>query len=62
MNFNTIMLVLACVFIIEGLMPLFFPKQWQKYLMEISRINFQLLRRVGGALVTAGVILLVIFS
>ncbi|MGS0729713.1 DUF2065 family protein, partial [Shewanella sp. 0m-11] len=32
------------------------------YLKEISNQNQQLLRRLGGSLVTVGVVLLIIFS
>ncbi len=62
MSFQLIMLVLASVLIIEGIGPLLFPNRWKAYLQEVSNQNQQVLQRLGGALVTAGVVLLVIFS
>ncbi len=62
MSFQLIMLVFAVVLIIEGIGPLLFPNRWKTYLKEISNQNQQVLQRLGGALVTAGVVLLIIFS
>ncbi|WP_390904129.1 DUF2065 family protein [Shewanella phaeophyticola] len=39
-----------------------FPTQWQKYLLELSTQKQNVLRRLGGSLVTAGVVLLIIFQ
>jgi hypothetical protein len=62
MSLQLIMLVLAIVLIIEGIGPLLFPNRWQAYLKEISNQNQRVLQRLGGALVTAGVVILIIFS
>ncbi|MCE9679981.1 DUF2065 domain-containing protein [Shewanella sp. AS1] len=62
MSFQLIMLALALVLIIEGIGPLLFPNRWQAYLREISAQNQRVLQRLGGGLVTAGVVLLIIFS
>ncbi|NRD75488.1 DUF2065 domain-containing protein [Shewanella sp. VB17] len=62
MTFQLIMLALAIVLILEGIGPLLFPHRWRAYLKDISNQNQQLLQRLGGALVTAGVTLLIIFS
>ncbi|WP_299494870.1 DUF2065 domain-containing protein [uncultured Shewanella sp.] len=62
MKFESLMLAVALLFIIEGVGPLLFPRRWQAYLKEISNQNQAVLRRIGGAFVTAGVILLIIFS
>ncbi|MGS0827024.1 DUF2065 domain-containing protein [Shewanella sp. 0m-8] len=62
MSFELIMMSLGFVLIIEGIGPLLFPNRWQAYLKEISNQNQQLLRRLGGSLVTVGVVLLIIFS
>ncbi|ABV35360.1 conserved hypothetical protein [Shewanella sediminis HAW-EB3] len=56
------MIALGIVLIIEGIGPLLFPNRWRAYLKEISNQNQQLLQRLGGGLVTAGVVLLIIFS
>lgn len=62
MSFESIMLAIALLLIIEGVGPLLFPRRWQAYLKEISNQNQAVLQRVGGAFVTAGIILLIIFS
>ncbi|QFU24473.1 DUF2065 domain-containing protein [Shewanella eurypsychrophilus] len=62
MSLQLIMIALGIVLIIEGIGPLLFPNRWKAYLKEISNQNQQLLQRLGGALVTAGVVLLIIFS
>ncbi|WP_041421531.1 DUF2065 domain-containing protein [Shewanella sediminis] len=62
MSLQLIMIALGIVLIIEGIGPLLFPNRWRAYLKEISNQNQQLLQRLGGGLVTAGVVLLIIFS
>jgi uncharacterized protein len=62
MEFQVLMLALGFVLVLEGIGPLLFPNKWRRYLQEISEQNQTVLRRLGGALVTAGIVLLVIFS
>ncbi|WP_394130313.1 DUF2065 domain-containing protein [Shewanella maritima] len=62
MTTQTIVIALALVLIVEGIGPLFFPNRWKKYLAEISVQNQNVLRRLGGSLVTIGIVLLIIFS
>lgn len=62
MNLQLIMTALGLVLIIEGVGPLLFPNKWKKYLIELSTQNQNVLRRLGGFLVTAGVVLLIIFQ
>lgn len=62
MTFQLFMLAIALVLILEGAGPLLFPNKWRRYLSELSNQNQQVLRRMGGALVTAGVVMLIIFS
>ncbi len=62
MSLQLIMVSLGIVLIIEGIGPLLFPNRWRAYLKEISNQNQQLLQRLGGGLVTAGIVLLIIFS
>ncbi|WP_418358947.1 MULTISPECIES: DUF2065 domain-containing protein [Shewanella] len=61
MNVQLIMTAIGLVLIIEGLGPLLFPNKWQKYLLELSTQKQNVLRRLGGSLVTAGIVLLIIF-
>ncbi|WP_373277981.1 DUF2065 domain-containing protein [Ferrimonas marina] len=56
------MLVIAGVLVIEGLGPLLFPRQWKKMLTELFQLETPVLRRFGGAMVTAGLVLFYIFS
>ncbi|MBY5992301.1 DUF2065 domain-containing protein [Ferrimonas balearica] len=56
------MMVLGGILLIEGLGPLLFPRQWQAMMRELATQDTMLLRRIGGALVTAGAVLLYIFS
>ncbi|MCF1426502.1 MAG: DUF2065 domain-containing protein [Shewanella sp.] len=62
MSFEVWMLALGLVMLIEGLGPAFFPAKWQTYLIELAKLDQNLIRRIGGSLVTAGVILMIIFS
>ncbi|SHH96449.1 hypothetical protein SAMN02745129_3355 [Ferrimonas marina] len=59
---TTMMLVIAGVLVIEGLGPLLFPRQWKKMLTELFQLETPVLRRFGGAMVTAGLVLFYIFS
>lgn len=61
MSLQLLMTALGLVLIIEGLGPLLFPNKWQKYLFELSTQKQNVLRRLGGSLVTAGIVLLIIF-
>ncbi|MCE9687069.1 MULTISPECIES: DUF2065 domain-containing protein [Shewanella] len=62
MSLQLMMLALGLMLIFEGIGPLCFPKKWRQYLAEISAQNQSVLRRLGGSLVTAGLVLLIIFS
>ena len=62
MTFATIMLAIGLVLVFEGLAPLLIPRAWKKLLVSISEQSPQSLQRVGGCLVTSGVVLLIIFS
>ncbi|MGL4475707.1 MAG: DUF2065 domain-containing protein [Shewanella sp.] len=62
MTFAQWMLVLAIVLVIEGVGPFLFPNRWRNYIQELTAIENNALQRIGGALVTAGIVLLIIFS
>ena len=62
MSLQLIMLALGIVLVIEGIGPLLFPNRWKAYLKDISNQNQQLLQRLGGGLVTSGIVLMIIFS
>lgn len=54
---NVILLALALVFIVEGLGPMLFPAAWKRYLSSIMALPNSLLRRVGGGIVVAGLVI-----
>ncbi|AZG34880.1 MULTISPECIES: DUF2065 domain-containing protein [Shewanella] len=62
MNIQLLITAFGLVLILEGLGPLLFPNKWQKYLLELSTQKQNVLRRLGGCLVTIGVILLITFQ
>ncbi|MBB1316202.1 DUF2065 domain-containing protein [Shewanella sp. SR43-4] len=62
MNIPLLMSAFGLVLILEGLGPLLFPNKWQKYLLELSTQKQNVLRRLGGCLVTTGAVLLIIFQ
>ncbi len=62
MTFQIFMLAVALVLVLEGLGPLLFPNKWRSYLNELYHQNQQVIQRLGGALVTAGVVIWVIFA
>lgn len=51
-------LALAIVFIIEGIMPMLMPKQWQQMLTMITQQPADKVRKYAGCLVVTGVVLL----
>lgn len=55
---ESLWMALALVLLLEGIMPLLFPKQWQKQLQSLSQQPFSLIRRIGGALVVIGLVIL----
>ncbi|MCJ8350140.1 DUF2065 family protein [Moritella sp.] len=55
---NELWLALAIVFIIEGIMPLLLPKQWQQMLSLITQQPADKVRKYAGCLVVTGVVLL----
>ncbi|WP_028109935.1 DUF2065 domain-containing protein [Ferrimonas futtsuensis] len=56
------LLALGLLLLMEGIGPAFLPRQWRAAVSEMSRQPDAMLRRIGGALVTAGAVILYIFS
>ncbi|EPY5230310.1 DUF2065 domain-containing protein [Klebsiella variicola] len=56
---STIWLALALVLVLEGLGPLLYPRAWRKMVASLSQLpdNLYLLRRFGGGLVVAGIVI-----
>ncbi len=51
--------ILGVVLIIEGVVPLLFPKQWHDYLHKLSLEPISTIRFIGGFVFTVGALLLV---
>lgn len=54
---STIWTALALVLILEGLGPMIFPDGWRKFIASVTRVPDPLLRRFGGGLVVAGIVI-----
>lgn len=58
---HPIWLAIGFVLIIEGLGPLLAPTGWRTMIAQLSRQNDHQLRRMGGCLVVAGVVISYVF-
>ncbi|ATM88425.1 DUF2065 family protein [Yersinia massiliensis] len=54
---STILLALALVLVLEGLGPMLYPKTWRKMIQSMTQLPDTTLRRFGGGLVVAGVVI-----
>ncbi|KII78587.1 DUF2065 domain-containing protein [Vibrio renipiscarius] len=59
---SSIWLAIGLVLIVEGLGPLIAPNGWRSMVAELSKQPDAQLRRVGGCLVVAGVVIAYCFS
>ena len=53
---STIWLALALVLVLEGLGPMLYTKAWKKMISAMINLPDNILRRFGGGLVVAGVV------
>ncbi len=58
MDSTTWWLVLALVLIVEGVGPLLFPERWRQMMRLLQAQPEQVLRQIGVALVSLGLLLL----
>lgn len=54
---KTVLGVLGVVLIIEGIGPLLAPQGWRAMIAQLSQQPDQQLRRIGGCLVVAGLVI-----
>ncbi|PKH23121.1 DUF2065 domain-containing protein [Enterobacterales bacterium CwR94] len=54
---TTLWLALALVLIIEGLGPMLLPRIWRRMILAMAQQPDHLLRRFGGGLVVAGIVI-----
>ncbi|HBV38742.1 MAG TPA: DUF2065 domain-containing protein [Erwinia sp.] len=53
----TVWLALALVLILEGIGPMLLPRIWRRLILTMAQIPDRLLRRFGGGLVVAGLVI-----
>lgn len=54
---STVWLALALVLVLEGLGPMLYPKAWRRMIAAMSQMPDTVLRRFGGGLVVAGIVI-----
>jgi hypothetical protein len=59
---NSLWVALGLVLIVEGLGPLIVPNGWRNMVAQLSEQPDNQLRRIGGCLVVAGVVIAYVFS
>ncbi|EEX35575.1 MULTISPECIES: DUF2065 domain-containing protein [Vibrio] len=59
---NSLWVALGLVLIVEGLGPLIAPNFWRNMVAQLSEQPDNQLRRIGGCLVVAGVVITYMFS
>lgn len=59
---STIWLALALVLVLEGLGPMLYPRLWRRMILSLTQLPESMLRRFGGALVVAGVVIYYMLS
>ncbi|NRF65271.1 DUF2065 domain-containing protein [Vibrio coralliilyticus] len=59
---NSLWVALGLVLIVEGLGPLIAPNSWRNMVAQLSEQPDNQLRRIGGCLVVAGVVIAYVFS
>ncbi|PIJ52068.1 DUF2065 domain-containing protein [Erwinia sp. OLTSP20] len=59
---TTIWLALALVLVLEGIGPMLLPRIWRRMILAMAQLPDRLLRRFGGGLVVAGVVIYYMLS
>ena len=59
---ETLWFAIGLLLIIEGIGPLLFPNRWQDFIRQISELGSESIRRIGGCLVVAGLVIVTIFA
>ena len=57
-----IWLALALVLVLEGLGPMLYPRMWRRMIAAMTQLPDNRLRRFGGGLVVAGVVIYYMLS
>jgi uncharacterized protein YjeT (DUF2065 family) len=59
---SSIWLALALVLVLEGLGPMLYPRIWRRMILAMAQLPDTLLRRFGGGLVVAGIVIYYMLS
>lgn len=59
---NSLWLAMGLVLIVEGLGPLIAPNGWRNMVRQLSEQQDHQLRRIGGCLVVAGIVIAYVFN
>jgi hypothetical protein len=59
---STIWSALALVLVLEGLGPMLYPRMWRRMISAMTQLPDNTLRRFGGGLVVAGVVIYYMLS
>ncbi|MEZ8141510.1 DUF2065 domain-containing protein [Enterovibrio norvegicus FF-33] len=52
-----LLLAIGLVLVVEGLGPMLVPNKWRNMVKEMSQLQDTTLRRIGGCLVVAGIVI-----
>lgn len=55
---ENILIIIGCVFILEGALPFLFPQRWRQLMLEITQLKTGQIRAVGLLLLGVGVFIL----
>lgn len=59
---STIWMALALVLVLEGLGPMLYPRIWRRMIAALTQLPDNTLRRFGGGLVVAGIVIYYMLS
>ncbi len=54
---DSLLIAFALLLIAEGIGPFLIPKNWRRLIIQLSQLSDHQLRRVGGSMVVAGVVM-----
>lgn len=58
----TVWMALGLVLIFEGVGPMLWPRLWRRMIIAMAQMPDSLLRRIGGGLVVAGLVIYYMLS
>jgi hypothetical protein len=61
LSFDTLLLAVALVLVLEGLMPLISPVRWRQVFEQVLRLSDGQIRFLGMASILSGLVLILLF-